>query len=145
MCLLHCNRTADEDLEKIRKSGYANTETHLANLAADDTVEEENGLGKLWASVSAWAKHDTLCKARKYRSGRHRYYFVGHHKECNYHLRYVIPFKRDETDQSKEKWFQDKVLKAILDDEVYRTLEPTPPAIEEDEENEDEENEEVTA
>lgn len=131
MCLLHCNATAHKDLDKIRKSGgYHNLERLLANLANEDTIEEEKGLGKLWDSVSAWAKLETLCKVRKYRSGRHRFFFWGNHKDCNYHLRYVIPFKRDETDQSKEDWFQEKVLKAILDDEVYRTLEPTPPVIE---------------
>lgn len=122
MCLLHCNSTASKDLDKI-KPGYANLEGRLATLADADTIQQENGLGKLWASVDAWSKDEVLCKVRKYRSGRHRFYFVGDHTECNYHLRFVLPFKRDETDQAKQSWFQNKVLKAIADDEVYRTLE----------------------
>lgn len=137
MCLLHCNATAHKGLDKIRKSGHTNVESHLADLAADDTIEEENGLGRLWNSVSAWAKYEVLCKVRKYRYGPHRFYFVGNHKECNYHLRSVVPFKRDETDKAKESWFQEKILKEILDEEVYRTLEPSPLIIEEDEENEE--------
>jgi len=135
VCLLHCNSTAHKDLEKIRRSGDANLEVRLANLADEDTVEEENGLGRLWNSVQPWAKIEMLCEVHKYRIGRHRFYFWGNHKDCNYHVRFVIPFKRDETDQAKQSWFQEKVLKSITDDKIYRTLETNKPVIDEDDEN----------
>ena len=127
MCLLYCNKTADEELEVIRRAGYKNTEKHLAQMAALDTTEQANSLGKQLNSVNAWAKNEILKKVRKYQSSRHRFYFIGNHTECAYHLRFVLAFKKDETDQAKQQWFQNIVLKAVADTEAVRTLLPPQP------------------
>lgn len=130
MCLLHCNATGDKGLKVIRQAGYKNIERHLADLAAADTVEQSNGLGSLFKSVDDWTKHPILSQVRKYRSSRHRFYFWGNHKDCNYHIRFVLPFKRDADDQPDQQWFKDKVIKAMSDEAVMRTLEATPPEYE---------------
>lgn len=132
MCLLHCNATADKGLKIVWRAGHTNIEANLAILAAGDTVEQENGLGQLTHPVADWAKNNTLCKVRKYRTSGHRFYFVGTHKDCNYHLRFVLPNKRAEDDKPKDWRYRNRVLNAVLDEDICRTLPATPPADDED-------------
>lgn len=132
VCLLHCNQPAEDGLQEIRRAGDKNAEGRLARLADLDTTEQANGLGLLAKTVSDWSKDPVLSLVKKYRSGRHRYYFVGTHTDCEYHLRFMLVNKKDADDRPKQKWFQDKVLKAVADVDIVRTL--PPPEVEEAEE-----------
>lgn len=124
MCSLHCNKTADKSLQQIRQAGDKNAEGRLAKLADDDSTQQAKGLGLLFKTVSDWAKDDVLSTVKKYRSGRHRYYFTGHYTECRYLLQFILVNKKDAEDKPDQKWFQNKVLKAVADKDIMRMLLP---------------------
>lgn len=61
---------------------------------------------------------------KKYRSGRRRYYFTGHHVECRYLVQFILVNKKDAEDKPEQKQFQNKVLKAVADKDTVRMLLP---------------------
>ena len=64
---------------------------------------------------------------KKYRYGRHRVYFSGHHSECSYAVWYVKMFKKSDVDAEAERSFHDKLRRAL--GEAQRALaDPSPAA-----------------
>lgn len=121
MCSLLSNATADEQFAKLVRSGEPNPERNLVNLAGDDSVEKSEGLGRYLYPVKQWSQLN-ISKVQKYRKGRHRYYILGHHSECQYKVIYMLVFKSDADDTPEKKNYQNMILKA-LGDENFRKLE----------------------
>ena len=76
----------------------------------------------LYKPVDVWQKHPKLSIVRKYRAGRHRFYFIGEHTDCNYTVIYVLVSKRNEDDRPEENNFQKKLIRALSDESDLRLL-----------------------
>lgn len=120
MCSLLSNSTADALFVKLERSGKPNPARNLVTLAGEDSVEKADGLGRYLYPVKQWSQLN-ISKVQKYSKGRHRYYIVGHHSECQYKVIFMLVFKRQEDDKPGQKNYQNMILKA-LSDENFRTI-----------------------
>lgn len=125
MCLLHSNAIADEGFNQLKKNGdRTNYEQRLAKMAEDDDTTQKGGLALLYKPVDVWQKLPKLRDVRKYRIGRHRFYFTGEHTDCNYTVFLVMVYKRDEDDKPRDENFQKKLLSALRSDTPMRIIPP---------------------
>ncbi len=121
MCSLLSNSVATKQFEELARAGQSNHERDLARKADEDSVETEASLGCLLKNVSEWSQLN-ISKVKKYSKGRHRFYIVGRHTECQYKVIFILINKRNEDDKPRQKNYQNMILKA-LSDESYRTIE----------------------
>ncbi|MEA2573814.1 MAG: hypothetical protein QOH93_1112 [Chloroflexia bacterium] len=118
MCLMYANSVATEGFEELRRAGQTRDwEQTLARLAAEDSIEVPNGLHKLLRQLDSWIHDDELRQVRKYHTGRHRFYIVGKHSDCQYTVIYVKDFKRTGVDAEETRQFQNQILRALQGDE----------------------------
>ena len=123
MCLLLSNPTANKSIVEICRLGQSNLVHDIARMADEDTVEEGKALGSKLKNVSDWSSLE-ISNVKKYRRGRHRFYIVGNHTQCQYKVVFVLVNKREEDDKPDDKRFQNKIARAVMDDSYLRIIEP---------------------
>jgi hypothetical protein len=112
MCELLLSPTTNERLHAFRGANRDKIEKRLLELAGDDNVNQQNGMGQMLDSVDHWSKLD-ISHIRKLRIGRHRFYVEGKHTDCKYIVQEMLVFKRDQDDTPEKKPFQSMIRKAL--------------------------------
>ena len=123
MCILLSNTTANNGFESLRRMGQPNHELNLADAADKDDLSTGANLGSMLNDVQDWSKL-RISHVRKCRKGRHRFFIVGHHSQCEYKVVFILVSKKDEDDKSADKKYQDMIWKAFNDDSGIRVVEP---------------------
>lgn len=121
MCLITVNATVDAQLEELKRSGDKKMiEKRLYIMADEADMGRPGGLDNP-ANIMKDMPPE-LRGARKYRIGRHRVYYTGHHNQCSYNTFYIKAFKKKGTNDEADHKFHN-ILKTSITTPSTRTLE----------------------
>lgn len=123
MCKLLISPTANERLDSFRGKNRVKIEKRLLELAGDDNVSQQNGMGKKLYPIDHWSGLD-ISHIRKLKIGSHRYYVEGRHTDCKYIVQEMLVFKREEEDVPWTKPYQNRIRKALAPIENCVVVEP---------------------
>lgn len=112
MCSITVNSTVENQLEELRRSGDKKMiEKRLYVMADEADVGRPGGLDNPANTMKNMPPE--LREARKYRIGRHRVYYTGHHNQCSYRTFYIKIFKKKGTYDEADPKFHEKLKTEI--------------------------------
>ncbi len=110
MCSITTNATVDQQLEHLELSNNRQMiEKRLIDFAREASPECRGALDV--AGMHGFPAD--LKEVRKKQIGRHRVYYTGFHKQCNYHTFYIKEFKRTGVDDDSDRHFQNRLRSAL--------------------------------
>jgi hypothetical protein len=122
VCSIKTNKTFDRLIANnklLPKKDALRIEKRLICLAKEASIQQAGGLD----DPSGKLKHmpEGLRDVSHIRIGRHRVYYTGHHRQCNYFAFYLKCFKKNDVDNEGAKKFQNK-MKQWLNEPMSRAL-----------------------
>jgi hypothetical protein len=110
VCSITTNATVDGQLSRLEHSDDRQMiEDRLIYFAKEASTEVSGAL-------DVAGMHDLpadLKDIRKKRIGRHRVYYIGHHRQCSYHTFYIKEFKKSNVDRENDSSFRIKLRRAL--------------------------------
>lgn len=117
VCSVSINLTFHEGLTLLNDKG--SIENKLLKFASEANPTQSGALDTPDCLLHDWPAD--LKHVRRKRFGRHRVFFVGHHKQCSYHAFYLKTFKQKGKEDENDKSLH-KRLGPILNEPVKRKL-----------------------